>query len=211
MQLGCIPASLLFIRTRLARTQLPRFNSLYSRGPQHSKYHPAGSRYRRPSIPISKDASTASAHRPFVKPPARLTPMSVDNPNSNPVFAAIPMQLSTPDRILSAHTSLRAAQSKAYIRCSMMSKRRRAYTLEYWCTYTTKEELGGYSSVCSIKATGMGVVIITWEFQRLKNVLAMKDAVDAVGECEYTDSSLYVRTTRPLGRFLLKDFTRGIH
>ena len=57
----------------------------------------------------------------------------------------------------------------------------------------------GYSSVCSIKAIGMGVVIITWEFQRLKNVLAMKDAVDAVVECEYTDSSLYVRTTRPLG------------
>ena len=41
----------------------------------------------------------------------------------------------------------------------------------------------------------------------------MKDTVDAiyVGECEYTEISLCVRTTRPLGRFLLKDFTRGIH
>ena len=41
----------------------------------------------------------------------------------------------------------------------------------------------------------------------------MKDAVDAmcVGECEYADSSLYVRTTRPLCRFLLKHFTQGIH
>ena len=59
---------------------------------------------------------------------------------------------------------------------------------------------------------GMGVVI-TWEFQRLKIVLATKDEVDAiyVGECEYTESSLYVRTTRPSGRFLLNDSTQGIH
>ena len=40
----------------------------------------------------------------------------------------------------------------------------------------------------------------------------MKDGVDAiyVGECEYTEISLYMRTTRPLGKFFLKDFTQGI-
>ena len=57
--------------------------------------------YRRLYIQVSEDTNTASAHRPIVKPPAQLTPMSVYNPNSNPLFAAIPMLLSTPDGILS--------------------------------------------------------------------------------------------------------------
>lgn len=74
------------------------------------------------------------------------------------------------------------------------------------------KELGGYS-VCFIKAIRVGVVIITWEFESLEKVLAMKGAVNAiyVGEREYTDDLFYARTICPLCRFLLKDFTRRIH
>ena len=76
------------------------FNSLYSPEPQHSKYHlqahvppPIHPDFRR-----DEHSKCLQAVREATCP---TYPNEVYNPNSNPLFAAIPMLLSTPDRILS--------------------------------------------------------------------------------------------------------------
>ena len=109
------------------------FNSLYSPEPQHSKYHlqahvppPIHPDLRRDEhikcLQAVREATCPTHLNECLQSQRQSTlrghPYAAEYTRSNSV------------RRSPAHTSLRPAQSKAYIRRSMISKRRRAYTLE---------------------------------------------------------------------------------